>query len=117
MRARIAAIAAVAAVALAGCGSDDAEYADSSIESIDMEEVFLEAMRSTDGPPHAEYIPDDELIDLGWSGCDVMDSMSSDEFFRYGMDEVGPHADWEGMGALLGAASATLCPEHAGWVD
>lgn len=116
MRARIAAVAAVAVVALAGCGGSD-EATELTDSSVDMEQVFLDAMRGPDGPPRVAYFTDAELVDLGRDGCHVMGSMSFIEFMEYGMDEVGPNADWDGMGALLGAASATLCPEHAGWAD
>lgn len=97
----------IAAALLGGCAPSDPPTEDSTASR---EADFVERIET--GWDGATYIPPADLIDTGWTVCDLLDAGTTPEDFFLELVVAGGH-DPEMVGALVGAAATSLCPEHA----
>jgi len=71
-------------------------------------DVFLTAARAT--APELEYVDDATLTDLWPSVCGAFEAGASTSMIGYTMIQSG--LDATASGAVVGAATASLCPEY-----
>lgn len=115
---------AVAAAALGAlltaCGPDDDRTPDpepgpavsqpqSSETGLSDSDLYLAAARAV--APALETVPDGDLRDLGESVCGAFDAGVGTAEIGVTMIESG--LDATSSGAVVGAATSTLCPEHS----
>ena len=84
------------------------------------EDDYLWAVRHNVDNYYIDEASDRDLIDLGWSVCDVLDQGYSVEDIIYeliGSGTVGTNEEAEFAGAIVGGAVYNLCPEHSWQVD
>jgi len=116
---------AVAAAALGAlltaCGPDDGtepspspapapSAAQSSETALSDSDLFLAAARAV--APDLQAVPDSDLIDLGQSVCGAFDAGA--DTATIGVTMITSGLDATASGAVVGAATSTLCPEHEG---
>ncbi|AXH49429.1 hypothetical protein SEA_CROSBY_41 [Streptomyces phage Crosby] len=114
------AVAATALCALlAGCDPDDGrepspspapapsepQAAETGLSGTDL---YLAAARAV--APNLESVPDADLIDLGQSVCGAFDAGVGTA--EVGVTMISSGLDATASGAVVGAATSTLCPEH-----
>lgn len=83
------------------------------------EETFLQDIREYNDNSIIAYASDAELLELGWSVCDVLDYYTIEEVLvelAYSAD-LTTDEDYEFAGIIIGLAVYDLCPRHLAEVD
>jgi hypothetical protein len=128
---KIIIVAAISAVALVGCSSQSTQPVPTvtiteaapapsvddppSDTGIDGEELYLLALRSM-GNPIIDIASDSQLLDMGNSVCDALESgFTVEDIIAYMATEMtreGLTSDYqsEAVGYIIGAADTALCP-------
>jgi hypothetical protein len=81
------------------------------------EQVFVDVIREE--YPESYDVSDRELLEVGYSACEVLDSGVTLDEFLYMLVEEYYYDDYirEFSGAIIGTALGSLCPEHAWMLD
>lgn len=111
------------AILFTGCSGGDGESSSAPVAPVtvtetiqpeetlsvsQMEEIYLATLRSE--PTLFVGLPDDQLLDLGYQTCEVLNNGTSLE--ELSMQLITDDVDPEFAGYLIGAAITTLCPEQ-----
>jgi hypothetical protein len=83
------------------------------------EELFIENIRQYDYNSIIAYATDADLLELGWSVCDVLDYYTiEDVLVELAMSaDLTTDEDYEFAGIIIGVSVVELCPRHLAEVD